>query len=77
MGIVFRAEDTQLKREVALKVMLPEAAADPRTRARFIREAQAQAKVEHDHVAVIFQVGEANGTPFLAMPLLKGQTLAG
>jgi hypothetical protein len=76
MGVVFRAEDTVLRRQVALKVMLPDVAADPRAVARFLREARAQAAVEHEHVAVIHQVGEANGVPFLAMPLLRGQTLA-
>ncbi|MBN9117957.1 MAG: serine/threonine protein kinase [Planctomycetes bacterium] len=75
MGVVFRAEDTHLKRLVALKVMLPDVAADARAKARFQREAQAQAQVEHENVAVIHQVGEANGVPFIAMPLLKGLTL--
>ncbi|MBY0513033.1 MAG: hypothetical protein K2P78_03870, partial [Gemmataceae bacterium] len=48
MGLVFRAEDPQLKRQVALKVMLPRLAADPAAKARFLREARAQAQVEHD-----------------------------
>ncbi len=76
MGVVFRAQDTHLRRIVALKVMLPPYASDPTDRARFVREARAQAAVEHDHVAAIYQVSEANGAPFLAMPLLKGQSLA-
>jgi serine/threonine protein kinase len=76
MGVVFRAEEIDLKRLVALKVMLPSAASDAQAVARFRREAEAQAKVEHDHVIVIHRVGEANGVPFIAMPLLKGQTLA-
>ncbi|HEV3383467.1 MAG TPA: serine/threonine-protein kinase, partial [Gemmata sp.] len=76
MGIVYRATDTQLRREVAIKMMLPRLAADPRSKARFLREARNQAKVEHDHVVVIHQVGEHDGIPFLAMPLLKGQTLS-
>ncbi len=75
MGVVYRAEDTGLKREVALKVMLPEFAANPQAKSRFLREACAQAKVEHDHVAVIHQVSEHNGVPYLVMPLLKGMTL--
>jgi serine/threonine protein kinase len=53
MGTVFRAEDTALRRQVALKVMLADVAADPRAVARFLREARAQAAVEHEHVAVI------------------------
>ncbi len=76
MGIVFRAEEVALKRQVALKVMLPEIAADSRAVGRFRHEAEAQAKVEHDHIVTIFRVGSANGVAFIAMPLLKGQTLA-
>jgi serine/threonine protein kinase len=77
MGVVLRAEDPRLHRQVALKAMLPRAAADhPAAAQRFVREARAQAAVEHDHVIPIYQVDEANGTPFIAMPLLKGRTLA-
>jgi serine/threonine protein kinase len=76
MGVVFRAEDPLLRRTIALKVMLPAAAADPRAKARFLREARAQAAVEHENVAVIHEVGEADGVPFIAMPLLRGQMLA-
>ncbi|MCE9566581.1 MAG: SUMF1/EgtB/PvdO family nonheme iron enzyme [Planctomycetes bacterium] len=75
MGVVYRAEDPRLKREVALKVMLPQFAANPQAKARFVREARAQAKVEHDHVAAIFQVSDHDGLPYLVMPLLKGTTL--
>lgn len=75
MGIVFRAEDTLLDRTVALKTMKPQLAADPRHRQRFLREAQAAAKIEHDHIVPIYGVGEDNGVPWLAMPLLKGQSL--
>jgi hypothetical protein len=76
MGAVYKAEDPQLRRLVALKVMLPSLAADPTSRDRFLREARAAAAVEHDHVIPIHQVGEDHGTAFLAMPLLKGETLA-
>lgn len=76
MGAVFRAEDPDLKRHIALKVMLPQFASKPAAKARFLREARAQAAVEHDHIITIFQVGEDRGVPFIAMPLLKGQTLA-
>ncbi len=65
----------RLKREVAIKLMLPHHAAKPQARARFVREARAQAKVEHDHVAAIFQVEEQSGLPYLVMPLLEGMTL--
>ncbi|MBA4191537.1 MAG: hypothetical protein C0467_26455 [Planctomycetaceae bacterium] len=75
MGVVYRAEDPRLKREVALKVMLPQFAANPQAKARFVREARAQAKVEHDHVAAIFTVADHDGLPYIVMPLLKGMTL--
>jgi len=76
MGMVFDAEDIRLKRHVALKVMKPEVAAKAENSRRFLREAQAAATVEHDHIVPIFQVGEDNGVPFIAMPFLKGETLA-
>ncbi|MCE9562929.1 MAG: protein kinase [Planctomycetes bacterium] len=75
MGVVYRAEDPHLKREVALKVMLPQFASNATAKARFVREARAQAKVEHEHVAVIHQVAEHDGLPYIVMPLLKGMTL--
>ncbi|HEY7314984.1 MAG TPA: protein kinase [Gemmataceae bacterium] len=75
MGVVFLAEDTLLVRSVALKIMKPEIAADPRHRQRFVREARAAAKVEHDHIVPIYGVGEDGGVPWLAMPFLKGQSL--
>ena len=75
MGFVFLAEETALDRRVALKVMRPEFSATPEGRERFIREAKASAKVESDHVVTIYQVGEDNGAPFIAMELLEGMSL--
>ena len=75
MGYVFLAEDTRLKRDVALKVMNQKIAATPGSKKRFISEARAMAAVHHDNVATIFEVGERNGTPFMAMELLEGATL--
>jgi formylglycine-generating enzyme required for sulfatase activity/serine/threonine protein kinase len=75
MGAVLQAEDPLLKRQLALKVMLPALAAFESHRQRFLLEAQAAAAIAHDHVVAIFQVGEANGIPFLAMPLLQGESL--
>ncbi len=75
MGVVFHAEDPQLKRAVALKAMLPHLAISPSARQRFLREAQATAAIEHDHIVPIYCVGEDRGVPFLAMPLLKGEAL--
>jgi serine/threonine protein kinase len=76
MGIVFLAIDPKLHREIALKAMHPRCAVDPITRARFFREARAQAAIDHEHVVPIFHVGEAGGIPFFTMPRLKGRTLA-
>jgi serine/threonine protein kinase len=75
MGVVFLAEDTSLNRQLALKVMLPEAAELPQARERFVREARAAAALSHDHVVPIYQVGEDAGVPFLTMPLLRGESL--
>jgi WD40 repeat protein/serine/threonine protein kinase len=75
MGVVFLAEDTQLGRLVALKVIRPGLAAGKEARERFLREARAAAAVKHDHVVTIYQVGEERGTPFLAMEYLEGETL--
>jgi serine/threonine protein kinase len=75
MGLVYLAEDTQLGRRVAVKVMKPEAAADLRAKDRFLREAQAAAAVRNDHVVTVYQVGENDGVPFIAMELLRGLTL--
>lgn len=75
MGMVFRAEDPGLGRIVALKVMLPAVAAVEENRVRFLREAQAAGQLNHPNVIAIYQVGEDRGVPFLAMPLLKGESL--
>ncbi|MFG0256188.1 MAG: protein kinase, partial [Rhodopirellula sp. JB053] len=75
MGYVFRAEDTVLERAVALKVMNRKIASTPNSRDRFLQEARAMAAVHHDNVVVIFEVGTHEGTPFMAMELLRGETL--
>jgi serine/threonine protein kinase/WD40 repeat protein len=75
MGIVFVAEDPDLKRRVALKVMNPLLAVNETSRTRFIREAQAVAAIDHDHIVHIYQVGEDRGVPYMAMQLLKGESL--
>jgi serine/threonine protein kinase len=75
MGVVFEAEDVQLRRRVAIKALLPALAASPAARQRFLREARAAAAVRNDHVVTIYQVGEDRGTPFVVMELLQGESL--
>ncbi|WP_020472737.1 serine/threonine-protein kinase [Zavarzinella formosa] len=75
MGVVFLALDESLDRRVALKIMLPHYAAMPTAKDRFLREAKAAGKVKSDHVVTLHEVGEANGSPFIAMEYLQGQPL--
>jgi len=76
MGEVYAAEDTKLNRRVALKVLPKELAADPERRARFEREAQAVAALNHPNIVTLHSVEEADGVQFITMELIAGQTLA-
>ena len=76
MGEVYRARDTRLDRDVALKVLRAEAAPTPAARERFEREARALSRLSHPHVCALFDVGRAEDTDFLVMELLDGETLA-
>ncbi len=75
MGIVYRALDLNLRRPVALKVLRPAFVADAERRARFLREARAAAAVSHPNIATVHEIGEAEGTTFIAMEFLEGRTL--
>lgn len=75
MGEVYSAEDTQLERIVALKVLHAEVAADEGRMRRFKQEAKAAAALNHPHIAHIYEIGEAEGTTFMAMELIDGETL--
>ena len=75
MGIVYRALDVKLDREVALKVLPPELVADPERKRRFIQEAKAAAKLEHPHIGVVHEIDEAEGVTFIAMELIRGEKL--
>ena len=81
MGVVYLAEDMALQRRVALKVLRPRTIRHPDACVRFLREARAMASIKHDHIVVVYQVGEAPlgnggpGIPYLAMELLDGESL--
>jgi serine/threonine protein kinase len=75
MGFVFLAEDVDLCRPVALKVMKPELDRDDNGSERFLREARAMASIKHESLVTVFQVGREQGVVYLAMELLEGSTL--
>jgi serine/threonine-protein kinase len=75
MGQVFRAHDSRLNRDVAIKVLPPEFATDPARMARFSREAQVLAALSHPNIAAIFGLEESGGSSALVMELVEGQTL--
>jgi len=75
MGVVFKAQDTKLRRTVALKVLKPDQAAD-RDQQRFVREAQAQAALDHPHILPVWKVGEVEGFYYISMKLVQGHDFA-
>jgi serine/threonine protein kinase len=75
MGEVFRATDTKLGRDVALKILPPDVAGDPERLARFQREARAVAALNHPNVVTLYSVEESEGVHFLTMELIEGHPL--
>jgi hypothetical protein len=76
MGEVYKARDTRLDRTVAIKILPESLAADPQFRDRFDREARTISQLDHPHICALHDVGEHNGTAYLVMQYLEGETLA-
>src|SRR5688572_24001654 len=76
MGEVYLAEDIDLKRKVALKLLKPESLSDERLRQRLVREAQTAATLDHPNICAIYEVGRDQDRSFIAMQYVEGETLA-
>lgn len=75
MGVVYRAEDLTLGRDVALKLLPPHVSSDPDARRRFVHEAKAAAALDHSGICTVYDSGESDGQLFIAMALIEGRTL--
>src|SRR5258705_4345557 len=75
MGAVYKAYDNKLHRVVALKLLPPEYVSQQDRRRRFFQEARAASALNHPHILTIYEVGEDNGTPYIAMEFVEGETL--
>jgi Tol biopolymer transport system component/tRNA A-37 threonylcarbamoyl transferase component Bud32 len=76
MGVVYRARDEKLQREVALKVLPPHRMQDPVARARLLNEARAASALNHSNICTVFEVGESEGQSYIAMEAIEGRPLS-
>src|SRR5262245_51243874 len=76
MGVVYRARDEQLHRDVAIKLISTTAFDDPAARARLIREARTASQLNHPHICTVYEVGEAGGDGYIAMEFVDGRSLS-
>jgi serine/threonine protein kinase len=76
MAVVYRARDTELDREVAVKVLAEHLAADEEFRERFLREARLAASLSHPNIVLVYARGEVDGRPYIVMEHVEGVTLA-
>jgi tRNA A-37 threonylcarbamoyl transferase component Bud32 len=75
MGMVYRARDSSIGREVALKTVTPSLVQDPQAKERFVREAQSAGRLQHQNIVTIYELGEVADTLFIAMELVEGMDL--
>ena len=75
MGVVYKGEDTKLKRTVALKFLTPQIVGSEEEKTRFVHEAQTTAALDHPNICTAYEIDEADGQPFIAMGYVEGQSL--
>ena len=76
MGVVYRARDIKLNRDVALKVLRPDLVMDDERKRRFVQEAQAAAALKHPNIAVIYEIDDVDDVTFISMSSSKGKSWA-